>query len=169
MDSKYAIVLDEALCSHDSVDLSVCDRAPSTNSPHRHYVVIQLEVENGAIKNAVANPGLHQKEIVEITKQFAKAGVLSYLPENVDARVRNDGEAKRVTLTRETVGANNSDVCHFFVDLRNEKGHTVRLLQEEEDTPDAYQKCRATLLAKATEFNLPFKDLVEEEIFKAGN
>lgn len=161
---KYAAVFDEALCSSDGATEAVCDRAGSDKNPHRHFNVFQFEIDdNGNLKECVITPSMHQKEIMEITKEFAKIGVSVYLPEALEARVKSQGQ--RVTLTREKQG----NQVYFFVDVRDESDASVRMLTQMAVNKDNYLICQALMLEKASLFNLPHEDRIREVALDLAN
>lgn len=162
--TKFAVVFDEALCGTDIAEKTTCSRAPAKNSPHKHYNIFQFEMENGKVTKAVVNPSMHQKEVVAICNEMANAGVHVHLPQPVEQRVKDDGQVKHVTLTHEDFQGKTK----FYIDLRDGKGKTVKMLDNWEDTPTNYETARRYLVAAASEFNVPFVDLVAAKVLEKG-
>lgn len=157
---RYALVMDEAALSVNPVDLSTCDRAPSENSPHRHFTVIQFEVsENtGGIMKAAATPGQHAKEAQELCVEFAGQGVFSYLDTMLDTRV-SDITNKMLTLRLE---AEQGQAARIYVDVRNDDGKLVKQLGKFDNSQNGYKAARAFLLEAVAEYNMPSIDWVED-------
>ena len=114
---RYAIIMDEAACYVDPIEITTCNREKN-GSAHKHYTIWQLELDaNGNIFDAGTAIGFHRKEIVEITKEFGKRGVDVYLPDKVEERMQNENADRRITITRERAG--NGGLVKLFVDERS--------------------------------------------------
>ena len=157
MSHRFIAVFDEALCSVDPVEVSTCTRAGSENNPHRHFNVMQIEISDDfEIVSAAVSAGMHVKEITKIQEELSKAGVKSYIPNTKKARIRDtDEDYNRVRLKKETSGGE-----FHFVDIVSDRGMFIKEIAKFPPSLEGYQDAYRKMLAVASEYNIPYDDMV---------
>lgn len=163
---RYMMVFDEAICTIDGIETTICERAGNDNQPHRHFCVIQQELdEYGNFLDCAITSGLHRKEVLDLTKELAEAGVTAWLPTSMEIRVDDNKDNRHLSLVREKETGNSASP-RFYLDLHSSKG-MMENLGSWPDTPQAYKDAHSFMLEAAAAYNLPYNDNVLSIIYNS--
>ena len=151
------IVLDDAVVAYDAPETTTCNRANSGNSPHRHFSVVQVEMDEwNRITNCAVTPGLHAKEIKDLLLEMSAKGISIYCDDKTDARVTEHSTKAKIIVHQ--MGLQQSNI---WVDLTEDTGKQLKYIGHWPAGQAGYEEARRAALTAATKYNVPVDDKLE--------
>lgn len=163
---RYAMVYDEAVTSIVSEPTSTCTRLPNEHNKHRHFCIIQIEIdEDGLMFDMGVTKGLHSAEVREVMKELTAQGVQFHLAGGIDKRIEDAKQAKILMLRRQAIGDAGNEVPWYWVDVCDSSSKSLIMgLGQYDDTPQGYTRALRHIQAKAGDLNLPFVDTIASQV-----